>query len=48
MRDVVLTIAGIVGLYLFLRETGSEQAALIVSGAAAFTMGVSAMLLRDE
>ena len=47
MGNVVLSIAGLTGLYLFLRETGSEQAALFLVTAAGFVMAVSAVILRD-
>ena len=47
MGNVVLSIVGLAGFYLFLRETGSEQAALFLVAAAGFALAVSAVLLRD-
>jgi hypothetical protein len=47
MGNVVLAIVGLMGFYLFLRETGSEYAALVLVGASGFALAVSSAILRD-
>jgi len=47
MGNVVLSIVGLMGFYLFLRETGSEDAALVLVAASGFALAVSAVILRD-
>jgi hypothetical protein len=47
MRAVFFTIPGLIALYLVLRSSGPEQAALVLVAAAAFIVALWNALLRD-
>jgi hypothetical protein len=47
MRTLAYAIPGLIGLYLLVRSSGSDEAALILVGAAAFIVALSSTLLRD-